>query len=372
MASFSDKQYIKIYTEKSSPNSTNTTFLIPDESYNLVLYKNQPFERVSYSSVLIQQVPGGYAVFGYSTTQPYFSVLQSRPNGQLQTISVAGASVRVPTAYSNTVVQLPYGYIFNNTTSVVDFLLSLGKYYEAQGLVFDNIDNGYVLSWGQMSQEFLYWSQQGWSDDAIINLNPLATKLSVSRDQAVVDSIQAQTSENVLLDQNRQELPTRNVNVVRIDNTFSVQPLVDQTLSFVELKYTSYEHMIVLDNVRVFGDLIYDPTTGARQSRLNLAMTNSSDWNGSVDAQGFILNQDNVEEWTGIRTYSKGEIVRYKNRFWSAATIVQPSAIFNFNDWLQSEYDDPKGTDAVTVDVLFGVRRRLTALDVLEQPLPSL
>jgi hypothetical protein len=339
LASFSDKQYIKVFTEKSSPNSTNTTFLIPDESYNLVLYKNQPFERVSYSSVLVQQVPGGYAVFGYSTTQPYFSVLQSRPNGQLQTISVAGASVRVPTAYSNTVVQIPYGYIFNNTTSVVDFLLSLGEYYEAQGLVFDNIDNGYVLSWNQMSQEFLYWSQQGWSDDAIINLNPLATKLSVSRDQAVVDSIQAQTSENVLLDQNRQELPTRNVNVVRIDNTFTVQPLVDQTLSFVELKYTSYEHMIVLDNVSVFGDLIYDPTTGARQSRLNLVMTNSSDWNGSVDAQGFILNQDNVEEWTGARTYSKGEIVRYKNRFWSAATIVQPSAIFNFNDWLQSEYE---------------------------------
>lgn len=339
LASFSDKQYIKIYTEKSSPNSTNTTFLIPDESYNLVLYKNQPFERVSYSSVLVQQVPGGYAVFGYSTTQPYFNTFQSRPNGQLQTISVAGATVRVPTAYSDTVVQVPYGYIFTNTTSVVNFLLSLGKYYESQGLVFDNIDNGYVLTWPQMAQEFLYWTQQGWDDNAIINLNPLATKLSVARDQAVVDSISTQTSENVLLDQNRQELPTRNVNIVRVDNTFTVQPLVNQTLSFVELKYTSYEHMIVLDNVSVFGDLIYQPVTGARQSRLNLNMVNSTDWNGSVDAQGFILNQNNVEEWTGLRTYSKGEIVKYKNRYWSAITIVQPSTEFNYNDWVQSDYE---------------------------------
>lgn len=338
LASFSDKQYIKIYTEKSSPDSTNTSFLIPDESYNLVLYKNQPFERISYSSVLVQQVPGGYAVFGYSTVEPYFNVLQSVPNGRLQTISVAGATVRVPTAYTDTVVQIPYGYIFNNTTSVVDFLLSLGKYYEAQGLEFTNIENGYVLTWQQMAQEFLYWSQQGWDTDALINLNPLATKLSVTREQAVVDSIKTQTSQNVLLDQNRQELPTRNVNIVRVDNTFSVQPLVDQTLSFVELKYTSYEHMIVLDNVSVFGDLIYNPTTGARQSRLNLIMTNSTEWNGSVDAQGFILNQDNVEEWTGLRTYSKGEIVKYKNRYWSAATIVQPSVEFNFNDWLQSDY----------------------------------
>ncbi len=339
LASFSDKQYIKIYTEKSSPNSTNTSFLIPDESYNLILYKNQPFERISYSSVLVQQVPGGYSVFGYSNTQPYFNILQSIPNGRLQTISVAGATVQVPTTYSDTVVQIPYGYIFTNTTSVVDFLLSLGKYYEAQGLEFTNIDNGYVLTWAQMSQEFLYWSQQGWDDNALINLNPLATKLSVTREQAVVDSIKTQTSENVLLDQNKQELPTRNVNVVRIDNTFTVQPLVNQTLSFVELKYTSYEHMIVLDNVSVFGDLIYEPITGARQSRLKLIMANSSDWNGSVDAQGFILNQDNIEEWSGLRTYSKGEIVKYKNRFWSATTIVQPSVEFNFNDWLQSDYE---------------------------------
>ena len=339
LASFSDKQYIKIFTEKSSPNSTNTSFLIPDESYNLILYKNQPFDRIAYSSVLIQQVPGGFSVFGYSTVQPYFNTVRSVPNGRLQTISVAGATVRVPTAYSDTIVQIPYGYVFNNTTAVVDFLLSLGKYYELQGLEFTNIDNGYVLTWAQMAQEFLYWSQQGWDTDALINLNPLATKLSVTREQAVVDSIKTQTSQNVILDQNRQELPTKNVNIVRVDNTFSVQPLVDQTLSFVELNYTSYEHMIVLDNVSVFGDLIYQPVTGSRQSRLNLIMTNSTDWNGSVDAQGFILNQDNVEEWTGLRTYSKGEIVKYKNRFWSATTIVQPSVEFNYNDWLQSDYE---------------------------------
>jgi hypothetical protein len=42
----------------------------------------------------------------------------------------------------------------------------------------------------------------------------------------------------------------------------------------------------------------------------------STDWNGTVDSPGFILNQDNVEEWTGLRTYSKGEIVKYKNVYW--------------------------------------------------------
>jgi len=338
MASFSDKKFIKLFTEKSSPESTNTSFLIPDESYALLLYKNQPFDRASYSSVLIQQVPGGYAVFGYSTYQPYFNILQSQATGKLRTISTAGVSVRVPTFYTSRVAQIPYGYVFTDITAVSDFLLSYGKYLEGQGLSFTNTANGYQLDWNQMVTEFLYWSQQGWEDNCLIAINPLALKLSVSKPFAVVDDIQAQTSENILLDQNRKELPTRNLNIVRMGNEFTVEPANDQTLSFIDLKYTSYEHMIVLDNVSVFGDLIYNPPTGARQSRLNLVAVTTTEWNGSVDAQGFIINQDNVEPWSGHRTYAKGEIVKYKDNYWSAATIVQPSEVFDFNDWLQSDY----------------------------------
>ena len=58
----------------------------------------------------------------------------------------------------------------------------------------------------------------------------------------------------------------------------------------------------------------------------------------SVDAQGFILNQDNIEEWTGLKTYAKGVLVKYKGNYWSAAKIVQPSTVFNYNDWNQSDY----------------------------------
>jgi len=339
MAAFSDKKYIRVFTEKASPESENTSFQIPDESYDLLLYKNQPFSRATYSSVLIQQTAGGYAVFGYSTFQPYFNILQSQAAGRLQTITVAGATVRVPTLYTSRVTQVPYGFIFADRTAVCDFLLSYGEFLRSQGFVFTNIDNGIELTWNQMVNEFLYWSQQGWDENAIIALNPLAAKLSVTRPRAVVDTIAYQTADNVILDQNRRELPTKNINIVRIDNTLSLQPLNNQTLSFVDLRYTTYEHMIVLDNRSVFGDLIYDPTTGARQGRLNLVAFATGDWNGSINAPGFILNQDNVQEWTGARIYSKGEIVRYKGTFWSAQRIVQPSVDFNYNDWVQSDYE---------------------------------
>ena len=340
MASYSDKQYIKLITEKSSPNSTNTTLTIPDESYNILLYKNQPFDQIKYSSVAIQKVDGGgYAVFGYGTSQPYFEILQSQAVGKLQEYSSGGITVRVPTFYSTNVVQVPYGFVFVNETAVSDFLLSYGKLLENQGLTFLDRANGYTLDWSRMVDEFLYWSQQGWGTNAIINLNPLAGGLTVTRLGAVVDGIVTETSENLLLDQNSTEIPTRSLNVVRLGNTFTIEPLTTQSISYINLRFTNFEHMIVLDNQSVFGDLIYNPVTGARQNRLTLVAVTTSDWNGSVDTPGFILNQNNVQEWTGLKTYPKGEIVKYKNVYWQALTIVQPSAKFDFNVWAQSNYN---------------------------------
>jgi len=339
MAGFTDKQYLKIYTEKSSPNSQNASLLLPDESYNLLLYKNQPFERINYSSVIFQVVDGGYAVYGYSITNPYFEILVSKTYGTRIPIDGGGRVVSAPNQYTDQVVKIPYGYVFTNETMAVDFLLSYGALLTTQGLIFDSRENGYQLDWRQMAREFLYWAEQGWEPGAVINLNPTAYSLSAIKAQAIVDSVVAQTPENSILDQNRTTLPVRDLVVDRLDNVFRIRSLSQQTISYLELKYTSYESMVVLDNVSIFNDLIYNPTTGARQSRINIAATISADWNGQVDAQGFILNNDKtVEEWQPNRKYAKGEIVLYKNNYWSAQTIVQPKVLFDYADWVKSDY----------------------------------
>ena len=69
---------------------------------------------------------------------------------------------------------------------------------------------------------------------------------------------------------------------------------------------------------------------------------NTADWNGQVDAQGFVFNIDNVAEWTGTKEYSKGDIVVYKNQHYSAAERVPPSEKFAYNLWLETEYDEIK------------------------------
>ena len=338
MASFTDKQYLSLYVERSSPNSTNSSLLLPDDSYNLLLYKNQPFSRVVYSSLIVEQTENGYVVYGYNNATPYFNIFASASTGVLQTISSGGATVRVPAQYTNTVVQIPYGYVFINTTMMVDFILSYGAWLESQGLVFDERVNNYTLNWNQMAKEFLYWSQQGWAAGTIINLNPAANTLKAFKAGAVVDTIVSTSPENVILDQNKQRLPTRDLVVQRYGDTFSVTSASSQAISFLDMRFTNYENMVVLDNVSIFQDLVYDPTTAARQNRVRMTGATSTDWNGVLNAQGFILNQNNVKQWQANKKYTKGEIVLYKTNYWSAQTIVQPKLEFDSNDWVKSDY----------------------------------
>jgi hypothetical protein len=340
LAAFSDKQYLKIFTEKSSPNSLNSSLLLPDESFQLLLYKNPPLSEVLWSSIVIQRTDTGYAVYGYSTTKPYFEIYSSIPNGNFRTITVGTATARIPKDFKNTVVRVPYGYEFTTTSGVVDFVISYGRYLTDQGMIFDTVENNTVLSWTQMAEEFLYWSQQGWATGSVININPSADLLTITKPNVVAESLIGAYPENAILNQNKKPFASNQYVVERVDNTLKLRAFENNTFSYLNAKFTAYEHIIVFDNTSIFNDLIYDPGTGARQSRLLVNGYTTYEWNGTLDAQGFILNQDNVREWKANHAYTKGEIVLYKGSYWSASEIIPPSERFDFGVWIKSDYQD--------------------------------
>ena len=185
MGGFSDKKYLKIFTERSSPGGLNSSLLLPDESYSVILYANPAFDLITYSSVIVQNVNGGYAVYGYDTLNNYFEIATSSPMGRSVTISAGGNTERVSIEYTDTVVRVPYGFVFNNRNAVCDFLFSYGELLKRRGFEFEGLENGFIMNWQQMAQEFLYWSSQGWTLGSIINLNPAATKISVNKPGAV-------------------------------------------------------------------------------------------------------------------------------------------------------------------------------------------
>ena len=338
LGGYSSKDYLSFFCERSSPNSSNTSLLIPDVSYNLSLYKNVPFSNIEYSACIVEVVEGGYQIFGYSNSLPYFTIQVSNPNGFQQTIEAGGKVVQVPATYTQQVAQIPYGTTFTNDAAVVDFLLGYGKYLEDNGIIYETQENGYTMNWRQMAAEFVYFAQQGWSPGTMINLNPSAITLAAVKVGAVVDTIDSISPENMVLDQNRAVLPTKDLIIERYGNEFTINSPTNQTISYANLKFTSYEQIVVFDNADTFGDLIYDPVTGARQNRLKVVGSITSEWDGTFDTRGFILNENNIQEWQPNRKYTKGEIVLYKNTYWSAQTIVQPKELFDFNDWVKSDY----------------------------------
>ena len=335
LAGFSDKKYLKIFSEKGSPNSLNSSLLLPDESYQLLLYKNPSFETIAWSSVIVQRTSTGYSVDGYSRAKPYFRILASKPNGNFDTINVNGKQARIPKDFSDTVVKVPYGYTFTTINGVVDFLVSYGKLLEQQGLIFDNVENNVTLNWVQIAREFVYWTTQGWAPGSIINLNPGANVLKIEREYSVVDSL----VNNQLLDQNNKVLTPDNYVIYRTDNLMEITSQQNKALCYLDASLVSYEHMIIFDNTSIFNDLLYDPATGLRQYRLLVDGYKTYDWNGTLDAEGFILNQDNIKEWVPNQSYSKGEIVLYKDAYWSAGKLLSPTSTFNFNDWIKSDYN---------------------------------
>ena len=342
MASFSDKEYLKIFTEKTSPNSNNTSLLFPDESYEVFLYNNEIFDQVEFSSIIIQKTADGYAVYGNSKLKPYFTIFTSLPNGNFKNIKVGNTEVRVSSDFSDTEVKIPYGYVFTNTSTLSDFIISYGRWLESKGYVFEARENNYILDWYQMIREALYWSQQGWREGSIINLNPNANKLYLQKEQAVVAPILGQGTDDFILNQNLKGINNDSLVFNRLDNIFEVKTTDENAIAYINAKFTSYEHVLVFDNVSIFNDLIYDPTTGSRQQRLKINGYSTGDWNGQVDAQGFVFNLDNVAEWSGTSKYSKGDIVFYKNQYYSAADRVPPSDKFNYTLWLETEYEQIK------------------------------
>ena len=78
-----------------------------------------------------------------------------------------------------------------------------------------------------------------------------------------------------------------------------------------------YNTNIVLfsKNKTIFNDIIYQPELGNRHSRLKLIGAKSGDWNGTLHAPGFFLNEDKISNWQSHVDYKKGDLVTFNQTY---------------------------------------------------------
>ncbi len=339
MAGFSDKDMLKFFVEKGSTDNLTTSLMIPDESYSVLLYENEPSEMIVYSSIIIQKTSAGYKVYGNSQTRSYFITNQPLKNGNLETINVNNLSVQVYKNFTNTPVVVPYGTEFTSIMDLTNFMAGYGNYLTNQGMLFNDIENGLELTWNQMIAETLYWIQSGWEVGSTVNVNPVANVINIDKENLIVQPLTL-AKENYILNQNLIPIQIKDLSVYRKETLFSAKALnPGDSISYLNAKLSNMEHIVVFDNKTSFNDLIYNPVTSLRQQRLYVKGSKTAEWNGTMNAAGFIINENNVKEWQPNQKYTKGVIVKYKNKYWMSQEIIIPSNTFDTNKWILTDYE---------------------------------
>jgi len=335
LAGFSDKKLLKVYAEQASPGSTNDSVLIPEENYQLYLHKSTPIRRAVYSSVIIRRTGTGYSVEGYDYNNPYFTIVPSRSTGSFTTVKGIEKTAKIYKEFQSVYLTIPYGYEFQNRQQIVDFLVSYERYLNSQGFRFTefNDDLKKPQDWKLSAQEFLVWSEQGWGESSILVLSPGMGKLSVYDLESTVDEINGQWTGSRLLNQNFTAIKNSEFNVLRERDQFEIETIDNKIIGLADLSFVQYEHVIVLDNLTVFNDVIYDPSLGNRQYRLKLIGLKTASWSGRLDSPGFFYTNGKIPEWRIDQDYLKNDLVAYKNRIYSANEFISGSSTFDFSKW---------------------------------------
>lgn len=344
MAGFTDKKYITVLAEQSSPGSTNSSVILPDENYAIHLYKSTPVQKITYSAVIVEKSTAGYTVRGYDLINPFFTIIPSVVSANNTKLTVLEDEAVVYFDYKSSKVTVPYGYEFTTKQQLADFLISYERFLVSQGFTFEEHDElmAETRDWKLAVKEFLFWSQQGWKAGSVLVLSPVGSNLNAISVLSIVDEITDSQHGSKALDLNFTVIKRNNYTVLRSPNAFKFSTLNGDAIGLLTLNLVQYEHVLVFDNTTVFNDIVYKPETGNRQFRLKLIGQKTADWDGSLSAPGFVYNSGTVDAWMQGKDYLKGDLVEFKNQYYVALQNIVASNDFQFAFWKLITVDELK------------------------------
>jgi hypothetical protein len=285
---------------------------------------------------------------------------------------------------------IPYNTKFRTTQEVVDFLQGYGEYLKDQGFIFDDFNTNIasVTNWETSAKEFLFWTTQNWSTgqdkwdewdadvlvsygsivryngdyyrairnsqssifnehdfakldglssigSSVISLSPAAEKLTFSSPLSVVDDITNSFNGYEIYRVDGQAIPYNFLNSYREDNAVSYTPQGDDGIYGATFYLVQKEQVVILDNSTMFNDTIYNPESGYKQDRIKVSGYLSIGWYGAFDVPGFIFDQAKIQDWEAWKDYALGDIVKYKEFYYSSSKFINGTNEFNHTLWIK-------------------------------------
>jgi hypothetical protein len=389
---YAEKSKFKLVLDSRTPLNKGNVF-VPNENYLLFLNKSSVLETVTYSGVIIEKTKNGYVITGYDLENPVFEYNAAIPLSNDNTIVVGGISegyvdwdsskeyvigkvVKYNNVYyrvkithmssatfdSAKFVKLPelplvggaritkrkqfddrtsymlYGTILPTIQDVVDFLQGYQSNLTNLGFKFDffNNETQVIENWILAAKEFAFWTTQNWDYGSVITLSPCANRLVFEKQYYIVDNLNDEFYNYRILKSDGSPLTKKMYNTLR-DNSnefgLAVNSVSDDGIYFVKLPLVQKEHVVIIDNKTIFNDIIYDTIPGYRQERMLVVGYRTDDWNGSLNIPGFIYDQAKTTIWKPWTDYAIGDVIKYKEFFYSASVQHSSDSEFNSADW---------------------------------------
>ena len=389
LGGFTSKSKFKLLLDSKNPTSTGGIF-VPEENYSIFLNTSSPIKKLVYSGVVITKYPDGFELRGYNNDDPYFKYYPWKISDR--SINVGGISenyviwetgkyyvagkivafsnqyYRVKTSHTSTdtfndgyFTRLPflpivggrtalirqewdtseeltiaYGTKIADIQEVVDFLQGYGAYLTEQGFVFDDYNTNLkvVNNWETAVKEFLFWTTQNWAEGAVLSLSPAADRLILKTTNAVVNNIRDEFYGYKIFRVDGQKLEPEFTNAYRAANEFNLSPQNTKHGIFGAVVYlVQKEHAVIIDNRTLFNDVIYDLEPGYRQEKIKVLGYLSKNWNGGFNIPGFIYDQAYLNDWAPWTDYKLGDIVKYKEFYYTANTSIPGTETFDAEKW---------------------------------------
>ena len=303
---------------------------------------------------------------------------------------VGGANAYFRTHWDKaTELTAPYGTVFTTIQEVVDFLLGYEQWLIDQGFVFEEFNNNLavVANWQTSAKEFMFWTTQNWSTGqqywsdwlpsqpytygtivrhdgsyysaafnlpvnpvfdatqwtllagltniggSVISLSPAANGVSFKTNLTVVDDITNIFNNYEFFKVDGSTIKPTELDSYRNGNIVTYSPRTTDGIYGATFYLIQNEHVIIIDNIDIFNDVIYSPTSGYRRDRIKVSGYITNDWYGGLDIPGFIFDSAKIASWQPYTDYSLGDIVYYQGNYYSATAGLAGSVSFVPSYW---------------------------------------
>lgn len=355
LAGFTNIDTLNVYADTLSSSSSNSSMLLPKENIHVKVYTGQSIKEYVFSGVAIRITEDNkFEVRGYDLLTPVFYVVPRSSNGTATQINIGGTTASfvqystdrvfsygeivryngtyyqcaVPTTTAgrfvdtnwlrlkslpqtggvsvsyiadgdySSVYEVEYGSVLDTVQDVFDFLIGHGQYLEANGWIFDEVDNdtNQIQDWLLSAKGFMFWSATQWAPNNTLFVAPGSTRLKLEVSEGYPQKVE-RIANGVysILDQNGYALSPSDTHIDRNMRTISVKHDNDNVgIYSFRVSTSDTEHAIMFDNTTIFNDVIYDPLLFSRQKRLEVEGFRSAGWYGKLEADGYIISDDKM------------------------------------------------------------------------------